>query len=205
MPRHTSIFPTSAKLTSMNPFRIAFSGHRPNDQPGRSLAELEATRPLIDKLLTRASEVATSQRRQIQLHSGIAEGSDRIVCEQALSLGIPLVIHLSLGISDFQQDFSSPKTWAQSLAIIEKVRSCHGNGAIRVTPGNHPRPQCYAATNLEMLDLTDCLIVIWDQKPARGKGGTQEAWQLASEKNILKALINPATQEIVINELSATP
>ncbi len=185
----------------MSAFHLAFSGHRPSDQPGRTLEELEATRPLIDFILANSCDFAAQQQKSLTLHSGIAEGADRIFCRAALNLGIPITLHLPLPLTEFKQDFSSEETWQLSKSIIDEVELLYGENNIILPPKNIPRPQCYAETNTQMLNIADALCVIWNQLPAGGTGGTQEMWMLANKQKIKKIMINPITQKIMINEL----
>ncbi len=82
-------------------YLVAFSGHRPSDQPGRTNADLIAAAPRIEAALAKLKAQVEANGGELQFISSLAAGSDIIACRAALRLGMPLHIFLSLPEEEF--------------------------------------------------------------------------------------------------------
>lgn len=181
-------------------FIVAFSGHRPKKDheeldylPGRSPEEIEECRDLVTRALTTFRDQAAEVNGEIHLLSSVAEGADLLACEVAESLGIPIHIILPKQESDFLENFNTQdRSTAESF--IENSKSEYSFGTFRVADASYT-DDCYADTNLQMLESADALIVLWDGNTAKGVGGTAEVWQDAQQRHLPRIHVNPLKGE----------
>lgn len=82
-------------------YLVAFSGHRPKDEPGRTNSDLLATAPRIEEALAKLKSQVEANGGELQFISSLAAGGDIIACRAALRLGLPLHIFLSLPEDEF--------------------------------------------------------------------------------------------------------
>lgn len=194
-------------------FIIAFTGHRPKlNTPGRSEAELEATRPLIRDALTTFQSKAQEVGGEIHLHSSAAEGADLIACEVAQAFAAPIPVHLILPLpeSELKKDFLDPETgepnpaWPRAKALIDSCRvGTHGN-TLRIANSTHERPSsspingpdCYADANFQMLAHADALLAVKTESSSTTAGGSARFWDDAAARQLPRILINPATAQV---------
>lgn len=99
------------------------------------------------------------------LVSGFAEGADELVAARALQRGWTLHALLPLAPEAFAEDMERPGDYRELLARAATVET--------VTP-ELPRPDCYRAAGLALLDRSDELVAVWNGSDARGTGGTGE-------------------------------
>lgn len=175
-------------------FLVAFSGHRPGDGPGRSREELEALRPDITKALTELRESAAAQDGSIEIYSSIASGADTIACEVAEELQLPIHLILPKPEHLFAEDFEGdPDGWQRAKKFIDAAHQGTRGSTIRVARGSHISPDCYAETNVQMLEGADVVIGIYNQEPTGKSGGTGQLLQQATALRLPIIQLNPAT------------
>jgi hypothetical protein len=141
-------------------FRIAVTGHRfisINDQLSNAI------RFVLDKITLEQSNT------EIHLLSALAEGSDQLVAEIALSYkGIKLFVPLPLPEEEYLQGFASDigrKSFHELTQNAENVFTL---------PIQVDHPTAYDYLGNYMLDHCEMLVAIWNGKYSSKKGGTGE-------------------------------
>ncbi len=99
--------------------------------------------------------------------SSVAAGADQLFVRSALELGLRWNASLPLPLADFEQDFM-PEEWSEVKALIALAEQ------VQIVAVNGSRDDCYLAGGLDVVNRCDVLLVVWDGKPARGKGGTAD-------------------------------
>ena len=125
--------------------------------------------------------------------SPIAEGSDRIVAEEILSLDRnknKLIVVLPLEKEDYMNDFKTTESKSEFLRLIGKADE------VINLPKTPKRKDAYLQVGKYVADNCDVLIAIWDGLPSRGKGGTAEIVDYARINKKPIYWINSVTGEI---------
>ena len=210
---------------------VGFSGHRPKNEPGRKINELEACRPRIKEVFLKFQEMAKLCGGELHFHASVAEGADTIAIEVAEEMGIVVHVILPMAAERFAKDFeTSPDAWDRALSIIAKAGGLNGlevNGiqklreqgggrfksqddlpkakpkwTFRISNGSRERPYCYYECGEEMLDACDGLIAVHSQATEK-VGGTTDVIKQANAMGLSVASIDPLQEGIDWN--SAQP
>ena len=111
----------------------------------------------------------------LQLITPLAEGSDRLVTDVALELGIELIVPLPMPQADYEKDFSCPAAIEAFRSSLEKARVIH----LRTLPESdadlvteHDRVQQYAQLGIFVSNHSQILLALWDGKATMATGGT---------------------------------
>ena len=111
----------------------------------------------------------------LQLISPLAEGSDRLVTDVALELGIDLIVPLPMPQADYEQDFSSTAAVEAFRASLKKARIIH----LRTLPEagervdtSEERDHQYAQLGIFISNHSQVLLALWDGKSSTATGGT---------------------------------
>lgn len=111
----------------------------------------------------------------LQLISPLAEGSDRLVADVALELGVGLIVPLPMPQAEYEQDFPSTAAVEAFRASLEKARVIH----LRTLPEVAGRPvtendrnRQYAQLGIFISNHSQVLLALWDGKPSAATGGT---------------------------------
>lgn len=194
---------------------VAFSGHRPSAEPGRTIDEINACRQKLHDEFVQLMDTASEKEGAIELICSAAEGADLLAIEVANALHIPVHLILPMPPESFVHDFTNPgelkprDTWAKVEEHIAEANKSDSNGTIRIAIGDNARPSCYHDMNLQMLECADVLVAICKedqlcehigQSPCTPPlhtelGGTAEIIQMASKDsfNIPTIIIDPST------------
>lgn len=109
---------------------------------------------------------------ELQLITPLAEGSDRLVADVALEMGIELIVPLPMPQADYEQDFSSVAAVNEFRDTLGKARVIH----LRTLPESVgvaiDREQQYAQLGVFISNHSQILLALWDGKPATALGGT---------------------------------
>lgn len=136
---------------------VGFSGHR-------QLANVTGVTAAI-------RETLESLRREVSAEwsalSSAAAGADLLFVRSVLDLNMPWEASLPLPLSDFQHDFP-PNEWNEVKALIALAKQA------QIVAANGSREDAYLAGGLDVVNRCDVLLVVWDGRPARGKGGTAD-------------------------------
>jgi hypothetical protein len=111
----------------------------------------------------------------LQLITPLAEGSDRLVTDVALELGIDLIVPLPMPQAVYEKDFSSAAAVDAFRDSLEKARVIHlrtlpdvaGNPVIK-----EDRVRQYAQLGIFISNHSQVLLALWDGKPSTAVGGT---------------------------------
>ena len=112
---------------------------------------------------------------ELQLITPLAEGSDRLVTDVALEMGIRLIVPLPMPQAEYEKDFSSPDAIEVFRASLKKARVIH----LRTLPDAVGRPvtaedrdRQYAQLGIFISNHSQVLLALWDGKPSTATGGT---------------------------------
>jgi SMODS and SLOG-associating 2TM effector domain 3 len=156
--------------------RIGITGHRDitAEHPGLTTEIANAVEYIIQRLAVDPDRIR-SGRIALTAVSSLAEGADRLVAYEILKRnGSQLEIVLPLPPEDYCRDFSSPA----SVAQFDKLRKRPGTTSDTVQIAES-RERAYELAGRAVVDRSDVMIVVWDGKPARGRGGTAEIYSYA--------------------------
>jgi hypothetical protein len=145
--------------------RIGVTGHR-------LLAPHPGLTAAVDAALA-AIEVRRPAPRA--LVSGFAEGADELVAACALDRGWELHALLPLPVEEHATDMQRPADFRRLLARATVVEE--------IAPPL-PRPDCYRAQGIALLERSDELMAIWNGAKARGPGGTGELVAAARARSL---------------------
>jgi hypothetical protein len=180
--------PPKPKLT----FRVGVVGHRPN-RLGQA-NEVEMRNVIRSILAAIKDEVAAFQAGRgslfeagsctLRVVSPLAEGSDRIVADEAMNLGYQLQCPMPLPQSEYERDFVSPgalvvRSLEEFRELLDRGRKIGGDVHLELDGSRDDEGRAYGATGRIVINHSDILVVIWDGKPSQGQGGTVEKLQEA--------------------------
>jgi hypothetical protein len=109
----------------------------------------------------------------------LAEGSDRLVAEEARALGIPMIVPLPFPLEIYERDFVTP----ESLQEFRRLRTGAEIIELPLLPGDTPatvanhgprRDAHYARLGIYLCAHCHILLAIWDGKPSDKLGGTAQ-------------------------------
>lgn len=166
---------------------VGVTGHRPNllpdsshDTVAETIAEiLSAMRDAMTAIRDEEATVFSDQEPCLSLISNLAEGTDRIASETALSVGLDLEVVLPFSADLYEQDFESGES-------VQSFRDLIGRASrVLALPGDrNDAPRAYEMAGRTMLDHSALLIAVWNGKPAAGRGGTQTVIADATRRGI---------------------
>lgn len=109
----------------------------------------------------------------LQLISPLAEGSDSLVADVALELGIDLIVPLPMPQAEYERDFSSPAAVNAFRERIERARIIHLRTLpeVDIQQGSSPDRQ-YAQLGIFVSNHSHILLALWDGKSSDAIGGT---------------------------------
>ena len=112
---------------------------------------------------------------ELQLITPLAEGSDRLVADVALELGVNLIVPLPMPQADYEGDFSSAAAVQSFRDSLAKARVIHLR-TLRQNPDNsldtEDRSHQYAQMGIFISNHSQVLLALWDGKPSPEVGGT---------------------------------
>jgi hypothetical protein len=128
--------------------------------------------------------------------SSAAAGADQIFAESCLELEIPLRVLLPKPMEHFRNDFN-PESWQRTERILEKAIS------VEVTGNRNEGKEQYYDCGIQTIAESQLLMAIWDGKPSRGAGGTQDIVSYAEEIGYPVVWIHSVTGELrILNEVA---
>lgn len=147
---------------------IGVTGHR--DLVAEEIPALkEQVRGVFRRLATEFPHL------QLQLITPLAEGSDRLVTDIAIEMGIGLIVPLPMPQAEYERDFISP-------AAVETFRESLQNARVinlRTVPeaegqplGEAARDRQYAQLGIFISNHSHILLALWDGKKSDATGGT---------------------------------
>lgn len=152
---------------SGTPFVFGVSGHR--DLVPADLPEL---RQQLQEIFRRS--ISSRPKAAFQLLTPLAEGADRIAAEEALSLGIKLVVPMPMIQEEYERDFRSAGSLGAFRQLLKRADVQFVVTDTASTAEGDERTQQYAAVGDYIARKSDLLILLWDGKENQKVGGT--AW-----------------------------
>lgn len=159
---------------------LGFAGHR--GVPDKAAAKAA--------ILACLKEFKASAEGEWVGRSSAAAGADLLFLEACQELGMAYSIILPFPAERFREDFDEPAEWEKASRLIAAAAS------VEIAPGNEIAPEAYHLAAREILDVSDAMLLLWDQKPARGIGGTAESVTEARERNLPVRIIDAGTLAI---------
>lgn len=158
---------------------LGFAGHRSLPDPSavaKSIrSAVENFRSQVDgDLIGRASA---------------ASGADLLFLEACRDAGLAYSVVLPFSEERFRQDFESDAEWARAKSLIDAATS------VEIAPGHEGAPEAYHLAAREVLEVSDAMLFVWDGKPARGLGGTEESVIDTRDRGISYQIIDAASGE----------
>ena len=166
---------------------IGFSGHRKLPDPAVAAAGI---RGAIDRLAATHGPLASV--------SSAAAGGDTLFVEEVARRNFPYLLVLPFARSRFQQDFE-PADWQRILPFIEKA------ARVEEVAGEESPEGAYMETGIQTVDRADVMIVIWNEKPSAGFGGTGDVVAYARELGKPLLIIDPVSGKISDERLDRLP
>jgi hypothetical protein len=113
--------------------------------------------------------------------SALAKGADTLFADEAVQQAIPIKIILPFTPEEYRKDFTDQN----DIYKLETHLQQYGYEITHVSNISTPdqRNQAYRQAGIQMVDLADIVLAVWDSKPANGIGGTGDIVQYAIEKN----------------------
>ena len=140
---------------------VGVAGHR-------FLAEVEKVKAGIEEALDAVGS------KELTVMSSLAEGSDRMAAEAVLARdGGRLVAVLPLPAEDYATDFASEESRAEFGGLLDRADE------IVVLGKAESREHAYEAAGRYVAEKCDVLLVVWDGRPAQGRGGVAGVVEVA--------------------------
>jgi len=142
--------------------------------PPRISAILELIGECARALLERERSAFSPAPPELHFVSAIADGSDQIAAEAALSLGWGLQAILPFRRADYRESLADVPGRESFDALLGRA------SRVLELPGDEPGDvEAYVMAGRATVAHCDLLIAVWDGKPARGRGGTAEVVEMA--------------------------
>ena len=155
------------------PLVIAVTGHR-----DLVADEIPAIRRLVKDLFIDLSR--RNSDRTLRVMSALAEGADRLVAEEALALGLELVVPLPMARHHYVQDFETEGSLAEFDSLASKATEVYelpladGVAAEDLAHSAPARSRQYAQLGIFLCAHCHILLALWDGKPSSQLGGTAQ-------------------------------
>lgn len=168
------------------PYRVGVIGHR-------NLGDQSAVDFVTQAFHDILAQVQREHSAGVIAFSGLAEGSDTLFAEAALSLGIPL--EAVIAYEGFANDFPPGSAREHYRHLLEQCRVVHQLSF-------HERSDdAYLAAGQWLVDHCDLVLAAWNGQPAAGKGGTGDIVNYA--QHIGRPVIHIHTSEHTIRSIES--
>jgi hypothetical protein len=148
-------------------FVFGVSGHR--DLVAEDLPELRQRLREIFR-----GSISEHSKATFRLLTPLAEGADRIAAEEALSLGIKLVVPIPMMQAEYERDFGTSDSLAEFRRLLKTADKQFELADAGTRYASDKRTQSYAAVGDYIARNSHLLVLLWDGKENRKVGGT--AW-----------------------------
>lgn len=194
-------------------FIVGFSGHR-------NLASPQVISPQIKQALEKLAQIAKDRHQgALEVFTSIAYGADLLMADAAMEQKLPLHIVIPKPVENhdetkqlpndkgFAADFWAKledgtkdfreEDWKATLGHIVEARKGTYGGSLRLVRGAQTSPECYYDAGVQMVDVSDVIIAVWDGNDAKGLGGTADVVELARKRAMPLIWIHSATGEVM--------
>lgn len=115
----------------------------------------------------------------LRLISALAEGGDQLVAEEALDLGIELMVPLPMPQSEYERDFTDPEVLARFRNLLARAQVrvlplAAGNTLEAIAARGSARNRQYAQLGMFVSSHCQILLALWDGHPSAATGGTAQ-------------------------------
>jgi hypothetical protein len=158
------------------PLVVAVSGHR-----DLVAAEVPLIRERVRGFLCELRD--TYPDRPVAVMSPLAEGADRLVAEEAISLGLPLTVPLPMPRHLYVRDFATAESRAQFARLcaaavdVFELPLTPGNTEASIEDHGKNRARQYAQLGVFLCAHCHVLLALWDGRPSDQIGGTGQVVQ----------------------------
>lgn len=118
------------------------------------------------------SHGAYAPKPLLRIVSPLAEGADRLVAHEALTVGADLQCPLPFLASEYESDFHTERSREEFRALLGRASSVFALDGARGPAGTEAR--AYERVGRLVLRHSDVLLALWDGKGAAGTGGTAQ-------------------------------
>jgi hypothetical protein len=149
---------------------LGVTGHRYLAEMDKIMAGVERAVRCIRKTFPDSS---------FRVLSSLAEGADRVLAKRLLMIpGAYLWVPLPLPEDEYLKDFETSESKEEFITLLGKAER------VINMPVTKKREEGYLAAGKFVLKNSDCLLAIWDGKPAHGSAGTAEIITMARERGL---------------------
>lgn len=142
--------------------------------PSRISDVLKAIGARAGGLLKRDAKSFSNAAPTLRFISAIADGSDQIAADSALSFGWELQAILPFARADYRESLADEPSRERFDELLTRA-----SGVLEL-PGVGPDDvEAYVMVGRATVGHCDVLIAVWDGLPPRGRGGTAEVVQMA--------------------------
>lgn len=115
----------------------------------------------------------------LRLISALAEGGDQLVAEEALALGIDLMVPLPMPQAEYERDFGDPGVLATFRALLAQAEVrvlplAPGMSAAAIAVRGQDRNRQYAQLGMFVSSHCQVLLALWDGNASSHDGGTAQ-------------------------------
>ena len=153
------------------PLVVAVTGHR--DLVATEIPTIrQQVRSFFRELQARHGE------RSLRVMTALAEGADRLVAEEAVALGLELVVPVPMPRGDYAADFRDQSSAAEferlasRAAEVFELPLAPGVTAAALPGSADARARQYAQLGVFLCAHCHILLALWDGKPSSELGGT---------------------------------
>ena len=142
--------------------------------PSRISDVLKAIGASAGGLFERDAKSFSEAAPTLRFISAIADGSDQIAADAALSFGWELQAILPFGRAEYRASLADQPSRERLDDLLARA------GRVLELPGEGPEDvEAYVMAGRATVAHCDVLIAVWDGLPPRGRGGTAEVVQMA--------------------------
>jgi len=154
---------------------VGFSGHR-------NLANPQVVAGALRKVL---DELAASHGPLASV-SSVACGADTLFVEEVARRNLPCLLVLPFPQNRFHQDFNEAD-WQRVLPLLENA------ARVEEIMGEDSPGRAYMEAGVITVDRADIMVVVWDEQPGAGFGGTSDVVNYARELGKPLIIIDPVS------------
>ena len=168
-------------------FRIGCIGHRPNRLEGANQFVLSKALKLIlanakdevSRIWQADSKWYSGDAPVLQVVSSLAEGSDRLIAEEAMKLGYSLSCPMPFSQQEFEADFApgkalEPDSLNRFHRILDQAEHSVGLTRFELIGDRNKESKAYKVCGQMTLNQSDLLLVVWDGISKMDMGGTED-------------------------------
>jgi hypothetical protein len=184
------------------PLVVAVTGHR-DIVPGEVPAIRQRVRDLFAELSRRAGG------RNLRVMSPLAEGADRLVAEEALALGLELIVPLPMPRELYALDFGDEHSAREFDRLAARASELYelplaaGVTQDQLHSSRDARSRQYAQLGVFLCAHCHILLALWDGKPSDELGGTGQIVRFHHD-DIMPGYANSsvASQQMLVDDES---